>query len=376
MQTHFATADRTTASELSNEIELVRNSSVIAKMLHSVGGLLAVLDENRQIVALNDTFLQVLGVKDTGSVFGLRPGEAVHCIHARKELAGCGTSRYCSTCGAVIAIIASLESGLPNEQTCSISTKIDGATSDLFFSVKAYPLELVGKNFVLLFLQDITSAQQRAALERTFFHDVNNMLQMLVGASELLESKDSSPLSKTIYQASLRLQDEIAIQRCLSKDEANTYTPLWRVISTEEVFADLQQFFKIHPICKNRSVHFAKCSPQSVKLKSDNSLLWRILHNMILNALEASEEGEEVKIWFDQKGQTLTFKVWNTSEIPEKIANRVFERNFSTKGGHGRGLGTFSIKHFGEKILNGKVSFTSNKKDGTTFYFSTPIPDT
>lgn len=373
MQTHFATAQRTAVKELTHEIELVRNSSVIAKMLHSVGGLLAVLDENRQIVALNDTFLQVLGVKDTGSVFGLRPGEAVHCIHAREEKAGCGTSRYCSTCGAVIAILASLESGQPNEQTCSISTEIDGTTSDLFFSVKAYPLELVGKNFVLLFLQDITSAQQRAALERTFFHDVNNMLQMLVGASELLESQDSSPLSKTIYQASLRLQDEIAIQRCLSRDEANTYSPIWRIISTEEVFTDLQQFFKIHPICKGRSVHFAKCSPQSVELRSDNSLLWRILHNMILNALEASDTGEEVKVWFDKNGQTLTFKVWNAAEIPEKTANRVFERNFSTKGGHGRGLGTFSIKYFGEKILNGKVSFTTNKKDGTTFYFATPI---
>ncbi len=373
MHTHFAPANRATPEELIQEIELVGSSPVITKMLQSVGGLLAVLDANRQIVALNDSFLEVLGVESSSSLFGLRPGEAVHCIHARKELAGCGTSRYCSACGAVVAIVASLDKGLPVEQTCSITTEVNGSTADLFFSVKAYPLELQGSTFVLLFLQDITAAQQRAALERTFFHDVNNMLQMLVGASELLAHQETSPLSKTIYQASLRLQDEIAIQRCLSKRDSSIYTPAWKTISTKEIFEDLMHFFTMHPLCKTRYVQFTECTPDRVDIVTDSSLLWRILHNMLLNALESSEEGKKIKIWFVKEDNAVTFKVWNEAVISAKVANRIFERNFSTKGGDGRGLGTYSMKYFGEQILQGKVSFTSSEEEGTTFSFTTPI---
>ena len=252
MQTYFAPPERSTSSDLNLEIEMVNTSPVITQMLHSVGGLLAVLDANRQIVALNDSFLKVLGIEDSASVFGLRPGEAVHCIHANREAAGCGTSQYCSACGAVIAIVSSLETGEPIEQTCSISTEHEGRKTDLFFSIKAYPLQIEGRQFLLLFLQDITAAQQRAALERTFFHDVNNMLQLLVGASELLATEIDSPLAKTITHASLRLRDEIAIQRCLSRRGSSVYTPAWKTVSTRDVFEDLHHFFRSHPLCEKK----------------------------------------------------------------------------------------------------------------------------
>lgn len=373
MQTHFAPAERTSPQELYLEINAVSNSPVLTKMLQSVSGLLAILDEHRQIVALNDSFLQILGLQDSSSAFGLRPGEAIQCIHAKKEIAGCGTSKYCSTCGAAIAIVSALEQNVPIEQTCSITTNINGNSADLFFSVKAYPIALRDKQFVLLFLQDITADQQRTALERTFFHDVSNMLQILVGASELLVSRDNSPLSKTIHQAAIRLQDEIAIQRCLSKKDSSTYQPIWKTISTLDIIEDLQQFFKPHPLVRSKKLDFSRCTAEVTHFTTDHSLLWRILYNMLLNALEATEEGQEVKIWFERTDDFLTFKVWNMGTIAEKTAKRIFERNFTTKGNSGRGLGTYSMKYFGEKILKGEVSFTSTTEDGTTFYFRTPI---
>jgi sensor histidine kinase regulating citrate/malate metabolism len=55
--------------------------------------------------------------------------------------------------------------------------------------------------------------------------------------------------------------------------------------------------------------------------------------------------------------------------VPE-ISNRLFQRNFSTKSEAGRGIGTYSMKLFGEKVLGGKVSFTSSEEDGTLFKFS------
>lgn len=367
MQTHFASPERTPDKELHIEIDVVSKNPIISQMLQSVGGLLAVLDQNRQIVSINDTFLHMLGVKDPDTALGLRLGEAVNCIHAHEETAGCGTSRCCSSCGAAIAIVSSLEKGLPSEQTCSISTEVNGNAADLVFSVRAYPLQLNNAWFVLLFLQDITADHQRAALARTFFHDVNNMLQMLVGASELLVSKENSSLSRTVLQAAVRLQNEIAIQRCLSYQHSYTYQPLWETISTAEILENLQHFFKIHPLSTNKKIDFIIDDQQNVDVTTDQSLLWRILHNMLLNALEAVEEGQKVKLWIEKEDSYLAFKVWNTGKIADDVAHRIFERNFTTKAHQGRGLGTYSMKYFGEKVLNGKVSFTSTDEDGTTF---------
>ena len=106
---------------------------------------------------------------------------------------------------------------------------------------------------------------------------------------------------------------------------------------------------------------------------TDSSLLWRILHNMVLNALEASHGGKPVKVWYDREGAELSFKVWNEGVIAPRVANRIFERNFSTKQGDGRGLGTFSMKYFGESILGGRVAFTSEPSLGTTFSFTAPL---
>jgi sensor histidine kinase regulating citrate/malate metabolism len=94
---------------------------------------------------------------------------------------------------------------------------------------------------------------------------------------------------------------------------------------------------------------------------------------MITNALEATAEEGIVKVWLEQKDGLLSFCMWNRQVIPPHIALRVFQRNFSTKEGAGRGIGTYSMKLFGEKILGGQVSFTTSPEEGTVFRFSLPL---
>lgn len=63
MPTHFAPAERTSPQELHLGINAVNNSPVLTTMLQAVGGLLVILDEHRQIVALNDSFCIYSGQK-------------------------------------------------------------------------------------------------------------------------------------------------------------------------------------------------------------------------------------------------------------------------------------------------------------------------
>ena len=203
MDTYFAPAERANEKELAVEIDFVSKNSVMTGLLHLISGLLAVLDEHRQIVALNDSFLQMLGIDDPAQALGLRPGEALQCIHTHDEPAGCGTTKFCSTCGAAIAIVSSLGQDKPVERICALSANRGDKAVDIALLVRSHPIKIDKKRFLLLFLQDITQQQQRAALERTFFHDVNNMLSMLVGASELLVEENPSDLAKIVNDASL-----------------------------------------------------------------------------------------------------------------------------------------------------------------------------
>jgi sensor histidine kinase regulating citrate/malate metabolism len=58
--------------------------------------------------------------------------------------------------------------------------------------------------------------------------------------------------------------------------------------------------------------------------------------------------------------------------IPEDVRLQIFQRSFSTKGS-GRGLGTYSMKLFGENYLHGRVYFRTNEKQGTTFTIELPL---
>ena len=69
----------------------------------------------------------------------------------------------------------------------------------------------------------------------------------------------------------------------------------------------------------------------------------------------------------------VVFEVWNEGLIPEEVQYRIFTRSFTTKSEPGHGLGTYSMKLFGEKYLKGKISFHSTDSTGTVFRYSLPI---
>ncbi|HRU04421.1 MAG TPA: HAMP domain-containing sensor histidine kinase [Candidatus Brocadiia bacterium] len=371
IETHFAPAERSSNDELLAQVQKVSLSPLMDGVLKTAGGLVAVLNEHRQILAVNQALLKSLGIQNSQDVLGLRPGEALRCSHAADEPGGCGTAEACATCGAAIAIVTSQAESKPVEQKCAVQVTRDGVEQDLYLAVRAAPVELDGSRLVLLYLQDITAEQQWAALERVFFHDIRNTISGMVGLSHLLCEGAAPGGAAKLRDLALRLAQELEVQRCLSQRDTRSFRPLTRVVTASELINELKALYAAHPAARGKTLHFRN-GPSDVSFKTDFSLVMRVAGNMIVNALEATPTGGEARVWIQSGPNTVVIAVWNAQHIAPSVAKRVFQRNFSTKGGFGRGLGTFSMKMLGEKFLGGKVEFDTSETEGTVFRLTLP----
>ncbi len=365
---------RVGSEDLQQELASVTCSPIVDGLMQSVSGLFAVLNDSRQIVAVNDTFLSRVGANDTLDLLGLRPGEAVHCVHANDSPGGCGTGKLCVSCGAAIAIVTSLSQQTSVERKCVATIWRNGGTEDICFNVRSTPYPIAGKLYLMLILQDISEQEKWAEIQRVFFHDIRNIAFGLVGASRLLEESSQANdvrLTKVVCRLSHRLENELKIQQGMVQMEVGDLQPDLQPVSIGEVLNCLKDIYQSHPIAISKKLTL----PASIDgdlILTDLPLLLRVMSNMITNAFEASQNGGEVRLWLEQDVTSTTFCVWNSEVIPEQISGRIFQRFFSTKSEHGRGTGTYMMKFFGEKALKGKVGFTSTVPDGTIFRFTVP----
>lgn len=374
METHFAPPERVDGEALRVEIDAVTSSPIVDSLLRAVDGLVAVLDEHRQVLALNHELLRAAGVDRPEAALGLRPGELLGCAHAHEMEAGCGTSRFCSTCGAAIAITTSLAKDEAVERMCALHVQRGDQEHDLYLSVRACPIRISGQRFLLLFMQDVSRDQELEALQRIFFHDVNNLLSGLLGGAEVLEegTEDAKEVAHEVAVLARRLHREMVVQRALTSGNRFDFRTRPERTTLAHVVADLEQIFAHHPVATGLKLGFTADSYGEVAV--DVPLLLRVLANMITNACEASQPGQEVRVVARLVDpSTASWSVWNPGAIPEAVQRRVFQRNFSTKSGGGRGLGTYSMKLLGETFLRGRVRFTSSPDAGTTFELQLPV---
>lgn len=363
--TLFAPAARATAEELAQDIARAASSPIIDALLDTSGALLAVLNEARQVLAVNAGLLKYLGVDDGHPALGLRPGEVLGCVHAQEPPSGCGTTRFCSTCGAVVAIVTALKSDHPSERSCILRAQRQGVEVDVCLCVRAAPLVLEGRRFVVLFIRDDTRAHRQAVIEQLFFHDLNNLLFGLQMAADAED--DAAVIKQLVSQVVL----QVKLHRAMVLGDASGYEPQPAPLEVAKVLSDLSALAARHPAAQGRHLEIAG-PREPTSLVTDRALLHRVLVNMLLNAFEATPRGGQVRVWVETSNAGLTFRVANPGLIPSGVAVRIFQRNFSTKSDNSRGLGTHAMKLFGEELLGGKVTFTTAERTGTVFSLALP----
>jgi signal transduction histidine kinase len=353
------------------DMKLLSNSDFVRRLIDSIPDTLLIINEDRQAIFANMRLLDFIGINDYRQVMGKLPGELLRCNHAiSPDTKGCGETDSCEYCGlfnsARDALIGKMAQG-----ECRILT-LDNEAIDL--KVWTIPLELENKRYSIITLQDNSSTKRQEVLERVFFHDIMNSAGGIFGLSQILkeslEGSESGEISDMIYTATQNLIEEIQSQRQLKNAENNTLELNVKEIDSVEILNDIIKLYNSHPVAKNKLIETG-ISTENAKVKTDPVLVRRVIGNMTKNALEASKPGDKITLKSTISGNGVVFSVNNPGVIPEDIKLQIFKRSFSTKG-TGRGIGTYSMKLFGEKYLKGKIKVESNNWAGTTFYLELP----
>ncbi|MBK8660472.1 MAG: HAMP domain-containing histidine kinase [Ignavibacteriales bacterium] len=371
LQTSFAPPQRTDPKVLFAQVKKIESHTQVTMVLNAIPEFVMILNVEREIVFANESLLEYLHAGEDFLLKGLRPGEAINCQHADANAAGCGTSEFCKTCGAVISILNSQNGSPEVVQECRI-TQSDGCTA-LDLRVKSTQLNIDNENFTVFTVSDISNEKRRSALERIFFHDILNTAGGILGYTQILKDAEPEELaifSESIEELSKRLIEEIQAQKQLIAAEGGKLDLRKTVVNTKLLVNETIELYKNHVVAEGKNIVAGRLL--DIDIISDRSLLGRVLGNMVKNALEADPAGSTITISCFPGDQKVVFSVHNTTFMPQHVQLQIFNRSFSSKG-KGRGLGTYSMKLLSERYLSGTVSFESAKEQGTTFYAQYPL---
>ncbi|MRR35943.1 PAS domain-containing sensor histidine kinase [bacterium] len=350
--TFFAPAERASRRKVEEVRHRVLLDPTLSSLLDAIPDYVLVLNHERQVIAANRRMLETFGMRGIHSIIGKRPGEAFGCIYSSEGPSGCGTGNHCSVCGAVMSILESQEKLIQSCKECRITLKANGGIT-LDLEVCSNPATVSGIPVTVCIIRDISDQKRRSVLERVFFHDVINTAGGIHGiAAMLAENRGLPPEKELEYKEwmvllSNRLIEEINHQRKLLAAEKGDFKPDLGMVYVPNLMREVHALYVNHDMAAGRELTMGE--GVDCTIESDEQILRRILGNLVKNALEATQRGGTITLSCADDGDRVTFRVANPGAMPEEVQLQIFQRSFSTKAGTGRGIGTYSVKLFGER---------------------------
>jgi diguanylate cyclase (GGDEF)-like protein len=161
LSTDFALAERTELAKLQRQHQAWMQQEQTRLIGDTVPNVVLMLNNTRQIIYANSKVELFGKYKTIDSYLGLRPGELINCTHSTETPGGCGTTKFCSQCGATNAILTSLIGKL-DAQECSIFRSNDNNPLEL--RVHTTPVQLNGEDFIIFSIEDIHLEKENARL--------------------------------------------------------------------------------------------------------------------------------------------------------------------------------------------------------------------
>jgi len=206
-------------------------------------------------------------------------------------------------------------------------------------------------------------------------HELNAPLSVIISASQMIMREEGVP------EAVLEMIDRISSE---AQRLSHLTKGLLNFSSHDETIGEVDLNLTVDFILSflnyeaaRRGVIVLKQLDYSLPtIRLDANLLKQILLNIIMNALQAMEDGGgKLLVETAATGSdTVCFTIAdNGPGIPAEMIDRIFDRYFTTKKpGEGTGLGLFVTKKLVEN-MGGEIAVTSRSGGGTTFTVTLPV---
>lgn len=373
--TAFASAPRADSATIDAQRTVLLEDASVPALLDAMPGAAFVVNRQRQIVLANRALIAMLGAESLGDVLGLRPGEAVHCVHHDERPGGCGTAPACGQCGAVRSVLDCFAHGRRASHVCRLTVRAGAGRASLDVRVHATPLPVGEAVFAVVALQDIGAEKRREVLEQLLLHDLASTAMALRHAVENVHEGHDARLDPAERIAPLRslaasLTDQIAAHRDLHAAECGELAVCRRELDVREVLESAIPLWRSEPVAVDRTLVLEP--GRAARTRTDPLLLVRVVGNLVRNAFEATKPDGTVSLFCARQYGGVTVSVHNEGEIPDAVQHQIFQRSFTTRAGRGRGLGTYGARLLAERYLGGDVGFVSNEHTGTVFVVTLP----
>lgn len=206
-----------------------------------------------------------------------------------------------------------------------------------------------------------------SALTSGVAHEIKNPLNSLSLLFELLTKKSPSSDFEAIVSGR---EEVVKISRIVDQFSSSLKPIELRkdAFPLEGEIKSVQESLK--KIATEKGVDIQYSQDFSVTLFADRVLLSQAIHNIVKNAIEASEGGD-VDIAVKKAGKMVFISVKNSGRgMDEKERSRVFEPFYSKKKG-GMGIGLYLTRKIVE-AHGGNIDLVSSAKNGTTFTIRIP----
>ena len=222
----------------------------------------------------------------------------------------------------------------------------------------------------------VENASMREDIENIVKHDLKNPLSaILSNASILMNDKfigeNQKDVIRQIESSSKRMFGMINSSIDLYKIENGTYQleakPFKLLVVLSEVVNDMQALAKDH----NVKLHFIT-EVDDTTVIGEEMLCYPVFANLIANAIEASSEGDVVRISISAEANHVITSIHNAAEIPERIKDNFWDKYVTDGKKNGTGLGAYSSRIMTE-VQNGSISYASNSMQGTTIQIGLPV---
>lgn len=170
-----------------------------------------------------------------------------------------------------------------------------------------------------------------------------------------------------IVNSAIQLYQELAAEKQIS---------LLLSVTDKDSQNNVPQLISDSTIDGARVIYNKNSSCSQVKILADEDKFMQILSNLLSNAIKFSYPASEIKVNITINKPNIKIAITNFGQsIHPEIKDKIFQKVakfYSSPSTTGAGLGLYICKLLTDK-MNGKISFTSDNINGTTFFIEFPI---